>query len=420
MQYPSSSLQEAVNKMKEIITCFNYLIQGLVYWYFFSHVVPEKAQKKHVILFMIMCVLLYPLDLVLAALPESTGLIVKMLVHMALFCIFLHRYLVHDWKKTVLMVVTVIAASALSEVIAALLWGGLITLEFDTFITATWYDMGLFYLSVDAMEFLVLLLILRLRRKNRTNALTNQVWLFGVASILFQTLAWGNLSYMSTSPENKAPVPSVVIIILLLLSTAGTLMVVQRMIRENRMTALKEKQDRTSEHLDEQSVYLKQQKEAINKVRVTVNDYKRNFTDTLSVDAVHQITTDYLNAQYSDNIVLNTLLKYYDRKFTEENIPHQFRVQCSMRNVLPEDKIVILFTSLLDHVSDNADLSLSSAKGVYRIDLKTGSSGAGVLKRMLTVIADELKAYYPVTEISGDPIACVTLIFQKGDNHETK
>ncbi|MCR5230508.1 MAG: hypothetical protein K6D03_10325 [Solobacterium sp.] len=402
--------------MKEIITCFNYVIQGLVYWYFFTHLVPEKARKEHVILFVIMCVLLYPLDKVLAVLPESIGLILKMLAHMALFCIFLHRYLVHDWKKTVLMVVTVIAASALSEVIAALLWGGLITMEFDTFITATWYDMGLFYLSVDAMEFLVLLLILKLRRKNQKSVLTNQVWLFGVASILFQTLAWGNLSYMNTSPGNRAPVPAVVIIILLLLSTIGTLMMVQRMIRENRMTALKEKQDRTSEHLDEQSVYLAQQKEAINKVRTAVNDYKKNFTDDLSVDTVHQITTDYINSQYSDNIVLNTLLKYYDQKFTEENIPHQFRVLCSMRNVLPEDKIVTLFASLLDHTSQHADLILRSVKGVYQIDFKTGGSSAGILKRMLSVINNELKEYCLLTDFFDYNYTRVLVIFQKGES----
>ncbi len=406
--------------MKELITCLNYVIQGLVYWYFFSHAVTERAEKKHVLLFVIMCVLLYPLDLLIAHLPGSTGLMVKMLAHMALFCVFLYRYLVHDWKKTVLLVVIVIAASALSEVFAALLWGGLISLEFDTFITSTWYDMGLFYLSVDAMEFLVLLLILKLMQRKQKSRLTNQVWLLGTSSILFQTLAWGNLSYMNTAPDTKAPVPSIVIIILLLLSTAGTLMAVRRMLKEQKMLAQKEKLDQTSEHLDEQYVYLNQQKDAINRVRSTINDYKINFTEDLSVDTVHESTMDYLNEQYSDNIVLNTLLKYYGKKFDEQNIPHQFRILCSMRDVLPEDKIVIIFASLLDHISGSADLTLNTAKGIYRIDLVTGSSSAGIMKHLASSLEQELDGFYPAVNITSGQNTNVSVIFQKGGSHETQ
>ena len=406
--------------MKELITCLNYVIQGLVYWYFFSHAVTERAEKKHVLLFVIMCVLLYPLDLLIAHLPGSTGLMVKMLAHMALFCVFLYCYLVHDWKKTVLLVVIVIAASALSEVFAALLWGGLISLEFDTFITSTWYDMGLFYLSVDAMEFLVLLLILKLMQRKQKSRLTNQVWLLGTSSILFQTLAWGNLSYMNTAPDTKAPVPSIVIIILLLLSTAGTLMAVRRMLKEQKMLAQKEKLDQTSEHLDEQYVYLNQQKDAINRVRSTINDYKINFTEDLSVDTVHESTMDYLNEQYSDNIVLNTLLKYYGKKFDEQNIPHQFRILCSMRDVLPEDKIVIIFASLLDHISGSADLTLNTAKGIYRIDLVTGSSSAGIMKHLASSLEQELDGFYPAVNITSGQNTNVSVIFQKGGSHETQ
>ena len=155
-------------------------------------------------------------------------------------------------------------------------------------------------------------------------------------------------------------------------------------------------------------------------MRRAVSDYKKNFTDDLSVDTVHQITTDYINAQYSDNIVLNTLLKYYDRKFTEENIPHHFEVRCSMRNVIPEDKIVILFTSLLDHSFGQTDLTVGSAKGVYRIDLETGSSSAGILKRILPVISEELKEYDPVTDSSAAPDTRVSGIFRKGGTHEAK
>ena len=406
--------------MKELITCLNYVIQGLVYWYFFSHAVTERTEKKHVLMFVIMCVLLYPLDLLIAHLPGSTGLMVKMLAHMALFCVFLYCYLVHDWKKTVLLVVIVIAASALSEVFAALLWGGLISLEFDTFITSTWYDMGLFYLSVDAMEFLVLLLILKLMQRKQKSKLTNQVWLLGTSSILFQTLAWGNLSYMNTAPDTKAPVPSIVIIILLLLSTAGTLMAVRRMLKEQKMLAQKEKLDQTSEHLDEQYVYLNQQKEAINRVRSTINDYKINFTEDLSVDTVHESTMDYLNEQYSDNIVLNTLLKYYGKKFDEQNIPHQFRILCSMRDVLPEDKIVIIFASLLDHISGSADLTLNTAKGIYRIDLVTGSSSAGIMKHLASSLEQELDGFYPAVNITSGQNANVSVIFQKGGSHEAQ
>ncbi|MBR2845374.1 MAG: hypothetical protein IKF00_09220 [Solobacterium sp.] len=406
--------------MKELITCLNYVIQGLVYWYFFSHAVTERTEKKHVLMFVIMCVLLYPLDLLIAHLPGSTGLMVKMLAHMALFCVFLYCYLVHDWKKTVLLVVIVIAASALSEVFAALLWGGLISLEFDTFITSTWYDMGLFYLSVDAMEFLVLLLILKLMQRKQKSKLTNQVWLLGTSSILFQTLAWGNLSYMNTAPDTKAPVPSIVIIILLLLSTAGTLMAVRRMLKEQKMLAQKEKLDQTSEHLDEQYVYLNQQKEAINRVRSTINDYKINFTEDLSVDTVHESTMDYLNEQYSDNIVLNTLLKYYGKKFDEQNIPHQFRILCSMRDVLPEDKIVIIFASLLDHISGSADLTLNTAKGIYRIDLVTGSSSAGIMKHLASSLEQELDGFYPAVNITSGQNTNVSVIFQKGGSHEAQ
>jgi len=303
---------------------------------------------------------------------------------------------------------------------AALLWGGLISLEFDTFITSTLYDMGLFYLSVDAMEFLVLLLILKLMQRKQKSKLTNQVWLLGTSSILFQTLAWGNLSYMNTAPDTKAPVPSIVIIILLLLSTAGTLMAVRRMLKEQKMLAQKEKLDQTSEHLDEQYVYLNQQKDAINRVRSTINDYKINFTEDLSVDTVHESTMDYLNEQYSDSIVLNTLLKYYGKKFDEQNIPHQFRILCSMRDVLPEDKIVIIFASLLDHISGSADLTLNTAKGMYQIELVTGSSSAGIMKHLASSLEQELDGFYPAVNITSGQNTNVSVIFQKGGSHEAQ
>ncbi len=406
--------------MNYFVTGLNYILQGLVYWHFFIRSVPRKAEKNHLLIFTVMCFLFYPLDLLLAALPGNSALLLKMLIHMAAMCISLYRYLIPDRKKSVLLVVIVIMASALSEVLAALLWGGLISLEFDTFITSAWHDMALFYLSVDAMEFLVLQLILKLKNRGNKSVMTDQIWLLGTSSVLFQTLAWGNLSYMNTVSGHSAPVPSAVIIILLLLFAGGTVMAVRRMIRENTMVSAKKKQDQTSSQLDEQLVYLTEQKQSLDKVRSVVSSYKKNFSTDLSVDAVHRQTSEFLSEQYSDDIILNTLLKYYDSRYKELNLPHSFEITCSMKDALPADKTILIFSPLLENVSDHAELSVSAGKGLCRISLDTGSDSAKALRHIVPDIQRELEGYCPVIDETSGPQTHVSVIFQKGGSDEAQ
>ncbi len=76
--------------------------------------------------------------------------------------------------------------------------------------------------------------------------------------------------------------------------------------------------------------------------------------------------------------------------------------------------------SLLDHISGSADLTLNTAKGMYRIDLVTGSSSAGIMKHLASSLEQELDGFYPAVNITSGQNTNVCGIFQKGGSHEAQ
>lgn len=142
---------------------------------------------------------------------------------------------------------------------------------------------------------------------------------------------------------------------------------------------------------------------------------------------------DFRKMQYSDDIVLNTLLESYAKKYDELNIEYQYKIECSMEHTIEALDMVKLFSNLMDNAleavqNNTADkrtinLKICKASNLYRLDIENDlpqrqiELNKKVQGEGLRIVQEVLKHYFGSMEVDeSDGMHRTSVTFQsEGD-----
>lgn len=359
----------------------NYVLQGIIYFWFFYHVLDSQRNFLHCAAEMtVITISLNYVNAWMLTIPLLSAQWVKPLVNSVVIVVAIMLILKVPFKKAVVNAyIPFMILIAMGELLTFSLASSLMHMNIAGVYEQAFDTTALLYFMNDSMDIVVLLIALRIFGRGDIGIIPGKMLSIAFVGILFQVIVLSMLSYIIIYGAKINTIAVTVITIMFILGEAG-FFYMHSHIRKAAELRMQSKEIESSEKtIDEQMNYLAEENSKAEALQTEIEaavDHIDSKEDSLLVAEHYHAYRDHV---YTDNIILNASLMSYAERFHVMHIDYDFEIMCSMENTLNDLDIVKLFSNLLDNAMEAVEgnpekyrtisLKVEKASNLYRIEL---------------------------------------------------
>ena len=361
------------------IDVVNALIQGTIFHYFYRNMLGcRRPYKETLPAFLFFCLLSLVMVYVTQSIPVY-GQVLKTLCTSFFLILASMLLFKSSFKDTILHAyLPFLGLVAVSEILALSVTGALFGIDVNAGMEAD--DPGviaLIYLMTDAVEGALLILTVRILRREIPYQLPMKIMLPTVLVLLFQTILFMALGHRILFANLMILFNRPVIFGAFVLSSIGFAVIITLSRRQEQLQKKRIALAVSAARLDEQVVYLKSREEEILDLRKDMMDALKTIDEDAGKQDLAARYRSYRSDPFTDDVILDVLLRSYADRFTQAGVQYKFAVHCPMKGVFSEMDTVKVFSNLLDNafaaVQDNPEgkrsirLEISRSLNICRI-----------------------------------------------------
>lgn len=337
-----------------ILKVLNYVVQGYIYYWFYNRVLSsDQPYLRGAVRMVAMSLLIMVTDMGLTLVPALSAAWVRPALNSVLMVLFimwnfrvsLRRAFLNAYLPFMVLVST-------GEVIMFSLAGAVLGMPVQQVWEVSVPETAILYLFSDGMDLLVLAAGVRMLGSSDLSLMPTPLLAVLLASVFFQTSGMAVLSYLSIHGGVGAGAYAFVIAAYVLCN-AGTLLLLREIHRNQqnhaRIMALNEAESAVDSQMpvlqEENRRALELQQEISAAIVCLDQDCEEN-------QALAERYRSFREAGYTDDAVLDTLLKSYAARFDQMGIRYDFEIACSMQGSLDPADTVKVFSNLLDNAME--------------------------------------------------------------------
>lgn len=361
------------------IDVINALIQGTIFHSFYRNMLGCRRPCKETLPpFLFFCLLSLVMVYVTQAVPVY-GQVLKTLCTSFFLILASMLLFKSSFKDTILHAyLPFLGLVAVSEILALSVTGVLFNIDVNAGMEAN--DPGtisLIYIMTDAVEGALLLLAVRILRREIPYQLPMKIMIPTVLVLLFQTIVFMALGHRILFADLMILFNRPVIFGSFVLSSIGFAVIIALSRQQEQLQKKRIALAVSEARLDEQVVYLKSREEEILDLRKDMMEALKTIDQDAGKQDLAARYQSYRSDPFSDDVILDVLLRSYADRFTQAGIRYEFAVACPMKGVFSEMDTVKVFSNLLDNafaaVQDNPEgkrsvrLAVSRSLNICRI-----------------------------------------------------
>lgn len=361
------------------IDVVNALIQGTIFHYFYRNMLGcRRPYKETLPAFLFFCLLSLVMVYVTQSIPVY-GQVLKTLCTSFFLILASMLLFKSSFKDTILHAyLPFLGLVAVSEILALSVTGALFGIDVNAGMEAD--DPGviaLIYIMTDAVEGALLILTVRILRREIPYQLPMKIMIPTVLVLLFQTILFMALGHRILFANLMILFNRPVIFGAFVLSSIGFAVIITLSRRQEQLQKKRIALAVSAARLDEQVVYLKSREEEILDLRKDMMEALKTIDEDAGKQDLAARYRSYRSDPFADDVVLDVLLRSYADRFTQAGVQYEFAVHCPMKGVFSEMDTVKVFSNLLDNafaaVQDNPEgkrsirLEISRSLNICRI-----------------------------------------------------
>lgn len=375
--------------ISELLNTLNYIVQGFILYDFVCRYLKRGENcRKGMIQYILLSIQFSVIDYLIRPLPAGVEIIVKTLVHQTeLFLFYRHYFKKTEISELIMMMVIMISLAALSEITAVEVLGCFIPLQAETVDMVAPHHLIVVWLFIDTVQFVLfrILLILKSRKMPGTDI---RAQLVIALYMLYYLLVFGQLSVFITADQiSLTPLFKIAVLILFMLSNGALLVFLRYVYSLN--AAIKSGNYYTSFNLDigRQDIYLDGTERELCRLQNRILAYRSAFPANSTADSIYDEFHQYIENRFSRNLILDSLIRYYDSDYSERKIIHAFRMNFRPEKYLDDYTTVTLFSYLLDYFSGFDRVTLESDERLDLLKIRImGHSGPRVSAKFINTV----------------------------------
>jgi hypothetical protein len=361
------------------IDVVNALIQGTIFHYFYRNMLGcRRPYKETLPAFLFFCLLSLVMVYVTQSIPVY-GQVLKTLCTSFFLILASMLLFKSSFKDTILHAyLPFLGLVAVSEILALSVTGALFGIDVNAGMEAD--DPGviaLIYIMTDAVEGALLILTVRILRREIPYQLPMKIMIPTVLVLLFQTILFMALGHRILFANLMILFNRPVIFGAFVLSSIGFAVIITLSRRQEQLQKKRIALAVSAARLDEQVVYLKSREEEILDLRKDMMEALKTIDEDAGKQDLAARYRSYRSDPFADDVILDVLLRSYADRFTQAGVQYEFAVHCPMKGVFSEMDTVKVFSNLLDNafaaVQDNPEgkrsirLEISRSLNICRI-----------------------------------------------------
>jgi hypothetical protein len=361
------------------IDVVNALIQGTIFHYFYRNMLGcRRPYKETLPAFLFFCLLSLVMVYVTQSIPVY-GQVLKTLCTSFFLILASMLLFKSSFKDTILHAyLPFLGLVAVSEILALSVTGALFGIDVNAGMEAD--DPGviaLIYIMTDAVEGALLILTVRILRREIPYQLPMKIMIPTVLVLLFQTILFMALGHRILFANLMILFNRPVIFGAFVLSSIGFAVIITLSRRQEQLQKKRIALAVSAARLDEQVVYLKSREEEILDLRKDMMEALKTIDEDAGKQDLAARYRSYRSDPFTDDVILDVLLRSYADRFTQAGVQYEFAVHCPMKGVFSEMDTVKVFSNLLDNafaaVQDNPEgkrsirLEISRSLNICRI-----------------------------------------------------
>jgi|GEM_PF-3574389 len=349
-----------------ILKVLNYLVQGSIYYWFYDRILSsDQPYLRGTVRMVAVSELILLLDLGIAASDALSAPWVRPTLNSAVMMLFIMWNFRVSFRRAFLNAyLPFMVLVSVGEVIMFSLAGALLGIQVQQVWEVSVPDTAILYLLSDSMDFLVLAAGVRILGSSDLSLMPSPLLAVLMSSVFFQTFGMGVLSYISIH-GGVGPASYIFLIIAYVLCNAGTVILL-RMIRRNqeshaRVMALNQAEDAVDSEMPALQEENRKAEELQEEISQAISRLDQDSGENAALAAKYR---SFRESAYTDDPVLDALLKSYASRFEKMGIQYEFRIGCSLQGSLEAVDTVRVFSNLLDNAMEAVQVNPAGLRSI--------------------------------------------------------
>lgn len=391
----------------------NYSILAVVYYDFFYRVIAgDRPYFPGMCLTVFLSDLFLVLELWMNRVPALSGQLVQGLLSGAMMIIAMKHYFRESYRTIIFSCyIPCLVIISACELLCVLLISRATGIDIRAMINSSMRINFLVSLYIDVAELLVLESVAHLINRNRLKLLSRRELRLVAGTLGFQVLSLLMLSYHILLNRELSPFDHGVIWAAFILSNLGLVYLLYVIVYQQALTVKRNDLAFAQAKLASEIRDLESRDQEVDALQGEIFRAIRHLDDSPAVNpALKKQYEKFRNRTYTDNSILDALLRSYGLRFEQIQVHYTFQIRASMKDNLEPVEIVKVFSNLLDNAMEAVqgnDLSHRSIflevlgdHNVYRVILENDLPQHPVISRKkvhgegIHILEEVMKAHH--------------------------